>query len=314
MSGQPPTGAGGPARPVMVLGSINVDLTLRVRRLPAAGETVGDGELTRGHGGKGANQAVAASRYGAQVVLHGCVGDDADGRLAWKDLAGEGVDVSAVSFVDAATGTAVVLVDDTGENQIAVAPGANAAVLPLGPRALEPAGVLVTCFELPLATVTESVVRAAERGWTVVVNPAPAVGLPDELCAAGPILTPNEHELEQLTGLSDAEAGARALAERTGAPVVVTCGASGALVLDGGDARTVDALVVDVTDTTGAGDVFNGVLAATLAEGQELGRAAELAAKAASLSVEVAGARGGPLREQLEQRIGSIEGIGAVHE
>jgi len=287
---------------VIVVGSINADLVVRAERLPAPGETVTGGRFSRHGGGKGANQAVAAARLGACVAMVGAVGDDDLGEEALALLAGEGVDVAAVARAAAPTGVALIAVDAGGENQIAVASGANAE---LDPEAVERAvraagpGAVLLGHEVPEAAVLAGA-RAA-RG-PVVLNPAPARAVPDELAALGPVLTPNAGEACELTGEREPEAAARALAARTGAAVLVTLGAGGVLVLDGGETRRLPAPRVDAVDTTGAGDAFNGALATALAEGGDLRSAAAFAVAAAALSTRAAGAREGmPHRDEVRR-------------
>src|SRR4051812_30177974 len=225
---------------VLVVGSVNVDLVVRAEKLPAPGETVSGGTFARHGGGKGANQAVAAARLGAEVTMIGAVGDDELGDEALRALAGEGVDTGAVARLEGVpTGVALIAVDAAGENQIAVASGANAE---LGEGAVERAmaaaaaagedePVTLLGFEVPDDAVLAGA-RAAPG--PVVCNPAPARPLPDGLTGRGPILTPNATEAHELTGEEDPEAAARALAARTGAAVLVTLGARGVLLLDDG--------------------------------------------------------------------------------
>jgi ribokinase len=300
---------------VVVVGSINVDLVVAVDVLPRAGETVGGGRFARFGGGKGANQAVAAARLGARVAIAGAVGEDAFGDDALRELEAEGIDVSRVARVPEPTGVALIAVDARGENQIAVASGANATLdaaivrdaldALLAPPAASGAdspspGVVLLGHEVPEAAVVAGAEAAAAAGWRVVLNPAPARALDDRVLAAGALLTPNASEAEHLTGESDPKAAARALHERTGAPVLITLGAAGALLLDGGDARRLPAPRVDAVDTTGAGDAVNGALAAELAAGRPLEDAARFALAAAALSTRAQGARGGmPTREQV---------------
>jgi ribokinase len=284
-----------PAR-VVVVGSINVDMVVAAERLPAPGETVAGGTLTRSGGGKGANQAVAAARAGGDVVLVGAVGDDDLGAGALAELAAEGIDVSAVARLGAAaTGVALIVVDAAGDNQIAVASGANHAVDPDAVRdavARSGAHAVLTGFELPDAVVLAAAEAATAAQVPLVVNPAPARPLPDGLAGQRPILTPNEHEATALTGERDPDAAARALAVRTHAPVVVTLGARGALLHDGGESAVLPAPPAAAVDTTGAGDVFSGVLTLALAEDAPLRDAVARAIDAAAASVTWSGARG----------------------
>ena len=278
---------------VVVVGSVNVDLVVRVARLPAPGETVSGGAFARHGGGKGANQAAAAARAGAATAIVGRVGADADGDAALAELAGLGVDVGHVTRDPAAhTGVALIAVDAEGRNQISVAPGANRAIGPF-PGGLVDAGpgCVLLSFEAPDPVLAEAAQAARAAGWAVVCNPAPPRDLDPALLAARPLLVPNEHEAAALAGTDDPEAAARRLAERSGAPVVVTLGAAGALVLADGAATRVPAPAVEVVDTTGAGDALCGTLAAGLAAGLGLDDAVRDAVQAASLSTTRAGAR-----------------------
>ena len=280
---------------VLVVGSINVDITVRADRLPAPGETVAGGRLERAGGGKGANQAVAAARAGAGVSLVGAVGDDDLGADALAALRAEGIDVTAVVRLEGvATGVALIVVDGAGRNQIAVASGANHAVTAAHVRsaARRAPGCVLASFELLDEPVLAAARIAHEAGCTLVVNPAPARSLTAALCELRPILTPNQHEAEALTGEREPEAAARALAARTGAPAVVTLGERGALIVVAARSELVAAPEVRAVDTTGAGDSFNGVLAAELARGRELPAAVVEAVAAAAGSVTRPGARG----------------------
>jgi len=300
---------------VVVVGSVNVDFIVRVAGLPGTGETVTGGTLHRLGGGKGANQAAAAARAGATVTLIAAVGDDDLGRDALAELAAEGVDVSRCPrLADVHTGVALVVVDASGENQIAVASGANER---LDEAAVEgaldgieagPEDVLLSGFEVPDAAVLAAARWAASRGMRTIVNPAPARPLPKELVALHPILTPNAREAAKLSDESYPERAATVLHRRTEAPVVVTLGEEGALLLDQGadgvQIRRHAAPRVDVIDSTGAGDAFNGILAAELAAGAELGEAVRWAAAGASLSTKAVGARAGlPTRNEIEAQL-----------
>lgn len=283
---------------VIVVGSVNADLVVSVAELPRAGETVTGGTFARHGGGKGANQAVAAARVGASVAMVGAVGADDLGDEALRELAAEGIDVAAVARLDGVpTGVAAIVVDARGENFVAVASGANAeidaaVVEEAVPRLIGRGsdGVVLLGHEVLEPIVAAGIRTGREAGWRVVLNPAPARVLADDL--EGVILTPNAHEARALTGEEDVEAAARALAERTDAPVLVTLGAEGALLLDGKPERLA-APAVEVVDTTGAGDAVNGALAAELAAGRPLREAARFAMAAAALSTRVAGARAG---------------------
>ncbi len=289
----------------MVVGAINVDLVVVAERLPQAGETVvGEGMQTFG-GGKGANAAVAAARAGARVHLVGLVGADAMGRTALAELAAEGVVVDSIGVLDdCATGVALIVVDRRGENQIAVGAGANARLdATLVERHLAPLLASASCVlvstEIPVDGAVRAVQLAARADVPCILNPAP---VKDGLVVAlenGPILTPNETELGDLLRAlaSDTQGtgvGATTLAERSAATVIVTVGADGIIVAEAGRAAvSIPARRVVAVDTTGAGDTFNGVLAARLARGDQLLDAARTAVVAASLSVTEVGARAG---------------------
>jgi len=266
---------------VVVIGSANVDLVWHGERLPAPGETVTDGEFMQVLGGKGANQAAAAAMLGAAVHFVGCVGADDHGRSVRADLEARGIDCTALATTaDAPTGVALITVDARGENAIAVAPGANRAVTTEAAVGAIRAGDVVLCsLEIPVETVEAAVAASVACGATVIVNPAPPRAAP-----AGSILTPNQHECERLGGIDH-------LLERAPA-VIVTLGAAGvALYRAGRDARTQAAYAVEVVDTTGAGDAFNGALAWSLAGGKPLDDALPLAAAAGALACRAVGAR-----------------------
>jgi ribokinase len=308
---------GGAARGrVIVVGSINVDVVMRLPRLPAPGETVTGGVSARHHGGKGANQAVAAARAGATVHMVGAVGAR-DGDDAVAALGAEGVTVSGVARCDAPTGLAAVLVDATsGENQIAVAAGANDLVTPahvresLAQLGLVPADVVVLSFELPEAPLQAGAAAAFGAGARLVVNPAPArEGFASLL--TGAIATPNVSELAALVTQSGLPAGmtprdaAIALARHTGGAVVATMGADGALLADPSLAEHFAGHRVTAVDTTGAGDTLTGVLAAGLAQGYDLRASIRRAVAAAALSVTKPGARDGmPTAAEIELMAG----------
>jgi ribokinase len=282
---------------VIVVGSVNIDLVVTVARLPSPGETIIGGRFARHHGGKGGNQAVAAARLGAATAFVGAVGDDDFGRSARAALEAEGIDVSGLLTLDEApTGVALILVDERGENSIAVAGGANGTLTPdeaasgidrLGPG---PGDVVLVGHEIPTAAAAAALRVGGERGATTVLNPAPVAGLDAETVALADLITPNEGELAALR-----DAGVSA--ER----VLVSLGARGAELRTPDGAVPLPATPVDVVDTVGAGDTLNGALAASLAAGYPLEEAARRAVAAASLAVTVAGAREGmPTAAELE--------------
>ena len=297
---------------VLVVGSINVDLVVSTAMLPQRGETVIGGKFAQHHGGKGANQAVAAARMGAAVTFVGAVGGDVYGREALDDLRGEGIDVSRVAVLAGeSTGIALIVVDVHGQNQISVAGGANAQVNGTfvqralasesdAPHAAAGPGAYLANLEMRDDAVVAGARYARERGMTVLVNPSPARALNSELIGLQPILIPNEVEAEALTGERDPATAGRLLAGRTGAPVIVTLGQRGVVIVSRDGVRPIPAAIVEVVDTTGAGDAFAGALAAELARGADLFDAARVAVRAASLSTTARGARTGmPTKEML---------------
>jgi ribokinase len=287
---------------VVVVGSVNVDLVVAVHKLPGPGETVNGGTFARYGGGKGANQAVAAARLGCDVKFIGAVGTDELGDEALAGLEREGVDVAGVARLDdVLTGVAVIVVDERGENQIAVASGANGALTGehvTNVLELTGTGVVLLGHEVPPDAVQAGVDTARAAGWTPVLNPAPSREMIDDL--EGVILTPNADEACRLANASDPVTAARTLHERTNAPVLVTLGGRGGLLLDAGGMDMVSAPHAQVVDTTGAGDAVNGALAAELAAGRELHDAVRFAIAAATLSTRAAGAREGmPRRDEV---------------
>ena len=277
---------------VIVVGSINVDLVTRVAHLPVPGETVIGGSFYRAHGGKGANQAVAAARLGASTVLIGTVGDDEFGREAREVLAHEGVDTSWIATSANPTGVAQIIVDDAGENLIAVASGANddvhaEQVAEALQATVVPGAVVLANLEIPDGAVFAAAHTARQLGCSFVLNPAPARTLPAGLVANCDVITPNEIEAN-LLGLESTGG----LLEKGVSAVVITRGGAGAeLLRPHTSAYHEDAFPVDVVDTTGAGDAFSAALAWALAGGRSMEEAVRLAAAAGALATRSLGAR-----------------------
>ena len=267
-------------------GSANMDVIAYVPRLPGPGETLRARELRYAPGGKGANQAVAAARLGASVVFQGARGDDAFGAVLAASLRDAHVDDTHFHVVDEPTGVALILVAEGGENQIAVAPGANAAVRP--PTAAG-AAVWLTQAEIPVESVRGTLDLARTSGATAIVNPSPAGHLPADLIAGFDIAVVNEDEFSALDG--------------DGPPVViVTLGARGVRILPGG--QELEAYAAQPVDTTGAGDALAGALAAGLAEGLGLVDAVRLGMAAAAVCIERPGCQPAmPTRAEAEQRM-----------
>ena len=257
---------------ILVIGSLNADLVVRAPRFPQPGETISGEDLQTVPGGKGANQAVAAAKQGAKVAMLGRVGKDSFGPLLINSLKSNYVDTSFVIEDDPATGTAIIIVDSNGQNSIVLSAGANGKVSPQDIDALDvDTKILLLQLEIPLETVIHAAEWGKRRGTTVILNPAPARELPDELIVNADFILPNETELTLLTGVmvkdnSSAEAAARALLERGAKNVIVTLGEKGALVVTGTQVTRVDAYKVDVVDTTAAGDAFIGGFASKILE------------------------------------------------
>lgn len=286
---------------IVVIGSINTDLTIQVPHFAACNETVlGIGDFVRTQGGKGANQAVAAAAGGLPVHMIGKVGHDRFGDAAIADLQASGVNCDLVAReTEHATGVATIFVDTEGNNSITVAAGANACVGASDVRAAEhaiaEADIVMLQLEIPLEAVTAAIELANRYGTKIMLDPAPATATLPALDGVD-YLTPNEVEAESLTGISPTdEDGPQRIAQefrnRGVRHVVLTLGKSGCYIASDNEDTRIDARQVDVVDTTGAGDAFNGFLATALAKGLQFREATEIACAAASLSVTRSGAR-----------------------
>jgi ribokinase len=286
---------------IVVIGSINTDLTIQVPHFAVCNETVlGNGDFATTQGGKGANQAVAAAAGGLPVHMIGKVGADAFGDAAISDLRASGVNCDLVTReTEHSTGIAAIFVDSEGNNSITVAPGANACVSAADVRAAKSvianADIVMLQLEIPLEAVSEAITLANRHDTIIMLDPAPASAKLPPLNGVD-YLTPNEIEAESLTGISTTiEGGPRKIAQafrQLGVrQVVLTLGKSGCYIASETDDTVIDAKHVNAVDTTGAGDCFNGFLATALAKGLEFRDAAEIACAAASLSVKRSGAR-----------------------
>lgn len=259
---------------VLVLGSINADLVLRTPRLPRSGETIRATSVARYPGGKGANQAVAAARMGAQVHLVGRVGNDAAGAELLEALRGEGIDTSGVAIDDEEqTGTALITVSEGGDNTIVTSGGANHRVdraeLDAFEGMLPGARVVLVQLEIPIQAVDAAVRSAASAGVAVVLDPAPVRELPDDLYRCATWITPNEHEAAELTGMEDPEKAALELRKRGVENAVVTLGERGCLYIGPAGTFEIPAPKVTAVDTVACGDAFNGALGAHLSGGED---------------------------------------------
>lgn len=292
---------------ILVVGSYNVGLTVVAPAIPRPGETVLGTEFHVGPGGKGSNQAIGIRRLGGDVRFVCKVGDDIFGQAARELFAAEALEATALVDAAAATGAGIIAVDASGQNAIAVAPGANARLIPedLEGALFEGLGWLLLQLEIPVATAVSAAAAAHRTGARVVLNPAPATPLPPDLLDLVDVLTPNETELEALTGhpvgsVAEAAAAGQGLRHR-GQDLVVTMGPVGALWLsDAGAVEVAGVEVTNVVDTTGAGDAFNAGLVAGLAEGLPMREAIELANRCGAFCVTRLGVIDGlPRREEL---------------
>lgn len=298
---------------ITVIGSINLDLIASVERLPSPGETVLGDHFNTAPGGKGANQALAAARAGAQVRMIGSVGKDAFAGEALACLKAGQVDLSGVAQTDAATGTALILVAGNGENTVAVVPGANASVLPGDIAKASPAGnggIVLLQLEIPLATVEAALDAAAGAGATTILNTAPFRAEAAPLLAKADFIIANETEFDlyaealKLEG-NDRDARMKSFAGCTGRTIIVTLGADGVLAAGPGIFLKVPALKVTPMDTVGAGDTFCGYLAASLAQKLALEDALQRAAFAGSLACLKKGAQPAiPLAAEVDAALG----------
>jgi len=297
---------------ILVIGSSNTDMIIKLERIPRPGETLLGGEFSTAAGGKGANQAVGAARAGGAVTFVARVGNDVFGRQTLAGLKRDGIDVRHV-FQDASSpsGVALIFVAKDAENSIAVASGANnklsRADVKRAAAAFRQAKALLMQLETPLPTVQASAELGARAGLLIILNPAPARQLPRRLLKLVSILTPNETEAELLTGVKvrdevTVKKAAAQLLSQGVKTVVMTLGARGALIASTGQAQLVPGFKVKAVDTTAAGDVFNGALAVALTEGKPLPSAARFANAAAALSVTRLGAQpSAPRRQEIDR-------------
>lgn len=298
---------------ILVVGSSNTDLIIRVPEIPRPGETLLGGEFQTFPGGKGANQAVAAARAGGDVVFIASVGDDDYGKAAITGYKLDNINTEDIKICKKVpSGIAMITISDQGENAIAVASGANAELSPEdleeAEEAFHEADYMLVQLETPIQTVLKAIDLCKECNTKVILNPAPAATLPDQILANTDIITPNETEAEKLTGITvvteeDAKHAASSLHESGVKTVIITLGSKGAFLSDpvNGIQTMVPGFKVEAVDTTAAGDVFNGQLAVSLAEGMTLTNAIQTAHAAAALSVQGLGAQSSiPRREQTD--------------
>lgn len=299
---------------IVVVGSSNTDLIIKVPEIPGPGETILGGKFQTFPGGKGANQAVAAARSGGDVAFIASVGDDTYGEEALNLYRLDSINTGYIKICkDIPSGIAMITISDSGENAITVAPGANSELLPAdldkAEEAFREADYMLVQLETPIETVKRAVELCVEFNTIVILNPAPALELPGEIIAAADIITPNEGETEKLTGVrvEDESGAARAskkLHDLGVKTVIITMGSQGAFLSDqiSGVGVMIRGFKVDAVDTTAAGDVFNGQLAVALAEGINMRDSIRIAHSAAALSVKKLGAQSSiPWREETDR-------------
>lgn len=294
---------------VVVIGSSNTDMIIKVPRIPKPGETILGGTFSTAAGGKGANQAVAAARAGADVTFIACIGKDPFGDEALKGFEADGINTEhIIQHPTAPSGIAQILVSEDGENSIAVAPGANSELTPdhihNAKDVIESAALLLLQLEIPLNVVIAAVEIASQKKIPVILNPAPAQALDDSLLSKLSIITPNETETEILTGISisnetDIQKAANSLLNKGIETVIITLGEKGAYVATKEEHYSVPGFTVKAIDTTAAGDVFNGALTTALCQNNEMESAVKYANAAAALSVTKLGAQ--PSAPNLEE-------------
>jgi ribokinase len=303
---------------ILVVGSLNADLVVRTPRFPQPGETISGEDLQIIPGGKGANQAVAAARQGASVAMVGRVGKDSFGPELINNLKQNHVDTSQVQTDSgSATGTAIIVVDTNGQNSIVLSPGGNGRVTAtdINNVSISDTSLLLLQLEIPVETVLAAAQRAKENGLRVLLNPAPARPLPEELLALPDFLVPNESELSLLTNrpvndIPSAEQAAKTLLERGVQNVIVTLGANGALIVSKETTKHISSFPVDVVDTTAAGDAFIGGFASALLQNKSMEEAVRYGCACGALAATKFGAQPSlPTKEEVERFMSLREGV-----
>ncbi len=296
---------------IVVIGSSNVDMVIKGERIPKPGETIIGGNFHKAAGGKGANQAVAAARAGSNVTFIASVGDDIFGREAVERFKKDGINVDHIKIdPDHPSGMALILVDDKGENSIAVASGANMSLdeydLKDAHDCIKDSQVVLMQLETPIRTIEAAATMAEKAGKQIILNPAPAQPLSDNLLRKISILTPNESEAELLSGIKvenedDAHRAAEVLIQKGVRVVMITMGKRGVLLHTKTESKMIPAFEVTAVDTTAAGDTFNGSLAVAIAEGKSIEDAIKFASAAGAISVTRMGAQpSAPRRNEIE--------------
>lgn len=294
---------------ILVIGSLNADLVVRSPRFPQPGETISGSDLLTIPGGKGANQAVAAARQNVNVAMVGRVGKDNFAPFLIENLSSNHVNASHVAQDNVATGTAIIVVDENGQNSIVLSPGANGKVDSQDVDSAPDAKILLLQFEIPMDSVLYAAKRYKAKGTTVILNPAPARQIPDELLAAVDILVPNESELSlltnmQVTDVQSAELAAKEILKHGVKTVIVTLGSKGALVVTSSQVTQVDTYKVNVVDTTAAGDAFIGGFASAILRKKSLEKSVRYGCACGALATTKLGAQPSlPTKEEVEKFI-----------
>ena len=281
---------------ILIIGSSNTDMVIKAARIPVPGETILGGEFKMGPGGKGANQAVAAARLGGDVTFVCKVGRDVFGENAVKGYQKDGINTDHILYSDKPSGVALILVDDQGENVISVAPGANGDITPEDIESVRPvieaADYVILQLEIPAETVAKAAEIGHAAGACVILNPAPACKLPEEIFKNLSLITPNQTEIALLTGVEgDIALAMKKLHEMGVKDIILTLGSKGSAIWNGDGYELVPAQKVKAVDATAAGDTFCGGLCVGLSEGLSLKEAAEFATKASAMTVQKLGAQ-----------------------
>lgn len=290
---------------ILVIGSSNTDMTVKAPRIPVPGETILGGEFKMGPGGKGANQAVAAARLGGDVTFICKVGRDVFGEKSVEGYKKDGIDTSHTLYSDKPSGVALILVDDSGENVISVAPGANGDLTPEDIQSvkavIEAADYVILQLEIPVESVLCAARIAFNAGACVILNPAPACELPAEIFPYISLITPNQTEIALMTGVqNDIEAAMNRIKDMGVGDVILTLGSKGSAILVDGKPEVIPACKVKAVDATAAGDTFCGALCVALSEGLDKAEAVAFATRASAITVQHMGAQESiPYRNEL---------------
>ena len=296
---------------IVVIGSMNMDYILKTTDLPKKGETIHANDFKTAIGGKGANQAFAAKKLGADVVMIGAVGKDENGSKIINKMNQEGIDVSRIERVDTNTGNAIITVDKKGDNTIVVYSGANSSlskeIIDRNEDIIKNADFVIFQLEIPIEVVEYGISVAKKHNRKIILNPAPSKPLSEEILKNVDILTPNETELQNISGENDLKTGAKKLLIAGAKEIIVTLGEKGSYYLSNEKEINAQAIEVNAIDTTAAGDSFNGALAVALGEGKDIKYALEFANVVGALTTTKLGAESSlPYREEVDKKLWAI--------